>query len=257
MDSQLVACCLMAVYISTTLIAPRALRSASLLIERPRTLLCLWLGALGVATVSLLSALGIFIARALRHHLTHVPHHNIVGPLIDSILGWVSIAILGIIAFRLGVAAQELRAARRSMTELLSPIIAGAELLRVNDRKVWLVESPQRLIAALPQAHRVVVSSALREVLTPEELGAAVEHETSHLRRHHALILAIGSLAEAVAPGFLAGQRLAQSCRIATELIADDDAAKRCDRRVTAAALQSAYPDDPSIADRASRLLRD
>lgn len=251
---MVLACVLLAVYLTITLVAPRLLSSRRLLVRRPALLMHLWLSALTLASLSLLIALGIFIARALRHHITHVPGHDITGPLIDSLLGWMSIAFIGLIAFRLGVAAQESRNAYREVSRLLAPVIIDAKPCEVGPHTIWVVDTPQALVAALPHARRVVASTALLERLTDSELRAVVEHETSHLAHHHERVLAIGSLAEAVAPAFLAGSRLAQSTRIATELIADDDAARNTSNEVLASALAAAYPDQPGISERIQRL---
>jgi Zn-dependent protease with chaperone function len=250
----ILACILLAIYLIITLVTPRLLSSRRLLVRQPMLLLRLWLGALALASVSLLIALGIFIARALQHHVTHVAGHDIAGPLVDEILGWLSIAFIGLIAFRLGVAAQESRNTYREVSTLLAPVIVDAKPRNVGPHTIWVVDTPQVLVVALPHARRVVASTALLERLTDSELRAVVEHETSHLAHHHERILAIGSLAEAVAPAFLAGSRLAQSTRIATELIADDDAARNTSSEVLASALASAYPDQPGISERIQRL---
>lgn len=251
---MLTACILLAVYLILTLVTPRILSSRRLLIEHPALLIGLWLGALGLAALSLLSALGILIARALRHHITHVEGHDVAGPLVDSLLGWMSIAFIGLIAFRLGVAAHETRTKSREISELLAPVIASAEPVVVGDRTIWRVDSAQPLAVALPQARRVVITTAMLNRLAPTNLAAVVEHESSHLRHHHERVLTIGGLAEAVAPAFLAGSRLAQSCRIATELIADDDAVAACGIEATADALEAAYPADPGVTERVRRL---
>jgi len=250
----LTACALLALYLALTLLTPRVLASRRLLIDRPATLLRLWFTALTVASVSLLLALGIFIARALVHHGTHIPNHDIAGPLIDSLLGWLSIAVIGLIAFRLGVAAHEARALYRQIGDLLAPVISSAETTTVGELSAWVVDSPQPLVAALPQARRVVITSRILNDLTPPQLAAVVAHEESHLRHHHERVLALGSLVEAVAPAFLASNRMAQSCRIATELIADDDASRACGTATLASALEVAYPDAPGVSDRIARL---
>lgn len=255
MDTLLFACILMGTYLVLTLVAPRILHRPTFLIKHPRAALRLWLAALVLACSALVIALGVFIARALRHHIVHVEHHDIAGPLIDSILGWMAIAVIGIITFRLGVSATEIRTEYRATSDLLAPLISGATPISIGATLVWEVASLRPILAALPQARRIVISSTMLTRLNPEERLAAIAHEQSHLRHHHSRVLAIGALAEAVAPAFLAGQRLAQSSRIATELIADDDAASQCGAQATASALLAAYPDDESVADRAARLL--
>lgn len=254
MDSLALVCVLMLIYFGLTFFSPRVLTSRRLLIAHPASLIALWLTALGIASASLLGALGILISRALRHHVTHLEGHDIATPVIDSVLGWLAIAVLGILTFRLGVAAQEARANYREVGAILAPVIAGARSELIGTQRVWVVDTELDLIAALPQARRVVLTQPVFSRLSDAQLRAALEHEASHLRHHHERILVIASLAEAVAPAFLAGKKMAQSCRIATELIADDDAARACGSEMTARALEVAYPNEPSVTDRVRRL---
>ncbi|MEY4997650.1 MAG: hypothetical protein RLY59_1054, partial [Actinomycetota bacterium] len=55
-------------------------------------------------------------------------------------------------------------------------------------------------------------------------------------------------------PGFSASARMAQATRIATELIADDEAVKLYGPEVVAHALEAAFGTSPLIEERVARL---
>jgi hypothetical protein len=249
---------LLAVYVAVTFLAPWVLARPALLSAHPRLVLTLWMLALLVSVLSLTVALGALVARALRHHVEHITNHDWLGPTIDTVLGWGAIAAFGLMTFRLGVAAQELRADTSARNLRLLMLVRGAVPLTVGTHTVLLVESPLHVLGALPSRHQVLLTSSLRDTLTEAQLEAAVEHEQTHLREHHAALRGIGQLAVAVAPIFHASTRMAQATRIATELVADDVAyrfaAKRGSPDVLADALLAAFPTNPDITERVARL---
>jgi hypothetical protein len=214
--------------------------------------------ALLVSLTSLTVALGALVGRALRHHVEHVTNHDWLGPTIDTVLGWVAIAAFGLMTFRLGVAAQELRADTHARNLRLLMLLRNAEPLAVGNHHVLLVTSPLHVLGALPSRRQILLTSSLRDALTVPQLEAAVEHENTHLREHHATLRGIGHLAVAVAPIFSASTRMAQATRIATELIADDVADRFATKKygpgVLADALLAAFPDSPDITERVARL---
>ena len=243
---------LLALYATLTILTPVALGRPTFIVRHPVACLRLWLASFVISALAISSALGLFIALALRHHLTHVPGHDTVGPLIDSVLGWLSIAVIGILAFRMGVAVQDARAAVNSMTVELAPLIAGATRTEVAGRTLWVVDANVPLIGA--RAGRVLGTSAIVARLTAEELHAVVEHEHAHIFMNHARVIAIANIAEAIAPSVKAGSGFASAARITTELIADDAAARICGPLVLAGALDKAYPSDLGVQERILRL---
>ncbi|GAB2825191.1 hypothetical protein GCM10027022_14810 [Alpinimonas psychrophila] len=249
---------LLLTYVGVTFLAPWVLARPVLVSEHPRLVLNLWMSALLISLTSLTVALGTLVGRALRHHVEHITNHDWLGPTIDTMLGWAAIAAFGLIAFRLGVAAQELRADTNARNLRLLMLLTGAVPLTVGTRTVLLVESPLRVLGALPARHHVLLTTSLRDALTVPQLEAAVEHEQTHLREHHAALRGIGQLAVAVAPVFSASTRMAQATRIATELIADDVACafatKKYGPDIVADALLAAFPKNPDITERVARL---
>ena len=243
---------LMGLYAALTLTTPVFLGRPRFLVRHPLACIRLWMISFGISALSITVALGIFIALALRHHLTHVPGHDTVGPLVDSILGWLSIGVVGILAFRMGVAVQDARAAVNAMTAEFAPLIAGATQTEVAGRKIWVVDSNIPLMGA--RGGRVLATSAMLASLTDAELAAVLEHEHAHLDFHHARLIAVANLAEAIAPAVRAGAGFASATRITTELIADDAAATRYGPAAIADGLARAYPNDLGVRERILRL---
>ena len=243
---------LMAVYAALTLIAPLLLSRPRFLLNHPVACIRLWVMTFAGAALSITVALGLFIALALRHHVTHVPGHDTVGPLVDQLLGWLAIAVVGILAFRLGTAVQDARTAVTHMTGEFAHLFAGARIRQVGQRDIWVVESSVALVGA--RMGRVVVTTAMISRLSDSHLAAVIEHEYAHIALHHARIIAAANLAEAIAPALRAGQGFGSAARITTELIADDVAAARCGISLTADALLAAYPVAAGVPERVARL---
>lgn len=252
MPLSAVAVALMAVYITLTAGAPFVLSRPRLLMWHPRLSLRLWMLTFWVAAASITVALGIFITLALRHHVVHAAGHDALGPLVDQLLGWLAIAVVGILAFRMGVAVQDARAAVADLSGEFAPLLASASRLRVSDHTVFVVDSSVPLMGA--HAGQVVATSAMVNSLTEKELAIVVEHEHAHNVLRHARVLAIANVAEAVAPAIRAGAGFASAARITTELIADDFAANRYGRGATAQALVAAYPEATGLTERVQRL---
>jgi Zn-dependent protease with chaperone function len=242
----------MAIYAALTVLAPPLLSRPRLILNHPVACIRLWLLTFVVAAVSISIALGLFIAAALRHHVTHVAGHDTVGPLVDQFLGWLAIAVVGVLAFRLGTAVQDARSAVAQMTGEFAHLFAGAHITLIGDREIWRVESSIPLVGA--RSGRVVATSAMLEILNDAHLAAVIEHEYAHISHRHARIVAIANLAEAIAPALRAGQGFGSAARITAELIADDVAAARCGISSTAEALLVAYPDAAGVPERVTRL---
>ena len=244
---------LMVFYFALTALAPFALSHPRLLVSQPRLCLTLWKITFTLAAFTITTSLGLFIALALRHHVIHVSGHDSLAPFIDQILGWLAIGIVGVLAFRMGASVQDARTAVSQMNGEFRMVLAGSRVLRVNEQDISVIESSIPMVGA--RAGRVVATSAMIEKLTSTQLEIVVEHERSHIQRHHSRDIAVANIAEAIAPALTAGKGFASAARITTELIADDDAARVFGNRETADAILTAYPLEPGVSERAERLL--
>lgn len=244
----------LALYVILTYFAPRILGNPSLVWKHPQAVVRLWLVSLALSIVALTLGLGLLIARALSHHVNHLHGHDWLGPVIDSILGWVAIAAIGVIAFRLGVAGSDLRAEKRVDDEELSLIVASAKPARIGQNNIFVVDSPRTFIGVIARLRRILMTSKVQTLLNENQLNAALAHEQAHIDGHHFALRTIGELAERTASGIRASKRMSQAMRITTELIADDVAAKKFGSENVADALERGYENDPVLQERIIRL---
>jgi Zn-dependent protease with chaperone function len=242
------------IYVVVTLAAPAVLARPALLSKHPQAVLVWWFIFLAIASIALVTALVGLIVKALLHHVMHIEGHGILMPILDNIFGWLAIAVLGILAFRLGAAVSDQRHHHREEMQTITTLLAFSTKQEMFGYSVTVCESDLRLISASPEHHTIIVSTGLINAVTPEELKAAIVHEQAHLDGHHGTIRRIGAVALATAPGFSATTRMAQATRIATELIADDKAAQVCGNKVVADALVACYGESPLIRERVARL---
>jgi Zn-dependent protease with chaperone function len=103
---------------------------------------------------------------------------------------------------------------------------------------VSFLDHDRAVAYTLPGWHsRIVLTAGLLDLLAPVEVAAVLEHERAHLRfRHDLLTLPFQAWARALGriPGVRAAHR---SVAELAEVLADDQAADRVDRRVLAGAL--------------------
>jgi len=146
-----------------------------------------------------------------------------------STLAWAAVAVL---AWRV---ARELVTLGREFADVTG---AQSQLRRFGAGEVIVIDE------AVPRAHavsptftcrgRVLVTTAMLDLLDDPERAAVVAHERAHLRRRHGVFLAVMRLTAALNP-LLAPMR--GDLRFALERWADEDAAVVTHRSVMAAAL--------------------
>jgi Zn-dependent protease with chaperone function len=245
---------LFGVYAIVTLVAPRTLVDPQLMNKHPRFVLITWLTSLGISGMSLILALIGLVSLALMQHVEETDYARIIVPILEHVFGWLALAVLGILIFRLIAAASELRSSHKELLAQWVMISSSSTQRIIDGHKVHVVDLSEKILMAIPSADTILASTALLESLTPEQRAAALTHEQTHLDEHHGAIRAAGVLAVAVAPGFSATGRMAQATRIATELIADDAAVNRYGSAVVAQALEAAYGASPLVEERVARL---
>lgn len=187
-------------------------------------------GALGLLVFPLLARLPL-VARFGRWRPAAVAMHTPVP-------AWLSMAaVAALVALAWRVLA-ELRSLRDQLGDVVR---AHAALADHGPRDVVVVADD------IPRAHavcrtitrpgRVIVTTALLDLLDDEERAAVVAHERSHLRHAHGVFLAICEIAVSLNPMLGPTRR---DVRFALERWADEDAALATSRTVTASALAKA-----------------
>lgn len=233
----------------------RLLARVSLRIGSPAAALWAWHGV----ALTVLTAIGIGLAIAshdvwehtlswLLHADKSQVHAAYAGPREVPTAWNLALVVLLAVAAPAGVSAfTNLRGMKRAAAShgLLS--VDTLEALSQSPSKrqgdvtaVAVVPESTPLIYCLPgkaSSRRIVVTTGARELLSDDQLEAALDHERAHLaRRHHLMVLA----AEAVAVALRWTRLLQQypvAVRLLVELDADEQAARRHGARTVAAAL--------------------
>lgn len=253
-DLPLDALAFLAGNVLITMFAPRLLGHPRLLLSHPSLTIGLWLGALAVSIGLLWLGTGTLIAESIARNDNPLPIDEWPTTVTGSILTWLALATLGVIAFRLIAASQAIAAERAQQIVAIAPLLQSATSLDVDGRGVSIIESDERLVAAVPFNNAIIVSSQLVAETPPTLLNAALAHEDAHLKMRHSVLVGIAQLAVTAAGGFAASRRFTQTIRIAIELAADDWAARRHGATTVADALAAIYPDDPAVSERIARL---
>jgi Zn-dependent protease with chaperone function len=151
---------------------------------------------------------------------------------------WLSMVALGAIAW---LGRRVLLECRRLGREFGDVVAAQAELAHCGRGEVVVVDG------TVPRAHavsrtvmrrgRVVVTTAMLDLLDDDERAAVIAHERAHLRHGHGAFLTVMRLAAALNP-LLAPMR--RDLQYALERWADEDAAAVTHRTVMASALAKA-----------------
>ena len=116
---------------------------------------------------------------------------------------------------------------------------AGLGLLGGAQRSaVMVLEYDQPAIYCVPgRSRRIVITRGALAVLDTSELAAVLSHEQEHLSARHHWLLVIGRGVHRALPRLRCSQVLAESVERLTEMAADDAAARKHGRQVTASAL--------------------
>lgn len=241
-------------YVAVTVITPRLLSSPTLLVRRPNLAIVLWLGSLAVSISFLWVGTGLIVSEWFRRRQSGVSLDDWASSVAGSILTWLSLAALGIIAFRLIASGQALAAERAKQIATVAPMLRRASSYEIDGNCVYIVDDAARILAAVPYVGAIVVSRNITESVDTALLRAAIEHERAHLVLRHSVLVSIARLAVSAAGGFTASQRFTQSIRIAIELVADDWAARRFSPATVADALEAVHPSNPEVTERVTRL---
>lgn len=245
---------LIAIYTAISLVAPRLLANPALVSKRPGFVLYAWFISLGIAALSLITALVGLVGRALAQHVVEDNSARLYVPILENLFGWIALAALGVLIFRFAAAWGELRAARRQLNDQFAAVISHGQITELSGHRVMIFESKDMILLAVASENCIMVSSAMVSSLSPELLQAALAHEQAHLDQRHGAVRAAGVLAMAVAPGFTASERMAQATRITTELLADDAAAQKFSKKTVATALRASFGSSALIEERVARL---
>lgn len=262
MIAELVAAgCLLLVYAATVMVAtPYVITHRRWTSRLPRTAMSVWIGALGSGAVAMLASLGcaIFAATALAARPRQASTLSVSAALngIGLTLAACLMTAIGgglacVIGYRAVIGATLRRRLRADLAASLTPTSG------LRTAPTVIVRSEENSAVSVPGRRPViVVSSTLRNTLSPGQLEAVVEHERGHLIQRHHLLMQLAHLQYRCVPVLPCARSLEQSVHLLVELAADDHAARHCGRRMTAAALRAlgAATGDDGLQLRAHRL---
>lgn len=255
MSVSVVGALLVLVGFTMTAVSPLILARPEFVSRQPMGAMQAWVVTAVISAGATISGLLLMMGSALTHHVVHEPGNASISATVETIAGWIAVAIIGILAFRAGVAISELKADQDDDRRAIATLVLSASPIQLGRIRALQLDSNQPFIVALPRLHQVVLSRGLTDFLNSEQLVAAAEHEQAHLDRHHTRLLSLGRIASSSAPFVPASNHMFQVMRIATELDADDIAARRCGYEAVSQALGLTYPDEPGVAERVQRLL--
>lgn len=237
--------------------APMLLSSGSWRIRHPRVAIRAWLVALASGGAAFASSLAVAVVIVVGH--LEQPGDGAFGLTFAALFTWTGLAGAGSIAALLLIRAEPVAKSRHD-GELAVAFLAARSAERIQllgDDEVITVRS-EHPIACSTADGRIVVSTAVVDVLSPLALRALLEHERAHVHRRHDLVSRVAAVNEAAFP-FLRGARdFRATVSLLVELIADDDAARLCGPAAVCNALtgMAALAPQLGLELRAERLAR-
>lgn len=240
------------VAVLTWWVGPRLLTVGRWQVRFPRLALAAWHTALGIGLLALLGS----IVAAVAATLFASKAADATTGIVQSVAGWIALGAVGAGLVIVGASSDQLvGAGHRTFGDVLSLSHTRERL----DRRIALItcRSDEPFACAIPGPDAsVVISTALREILTPAQLRAVIAHERAHLRGRHYLAVRLAEINQACLPSSRAGKQLLRSSMLLVELIADDRAARRAGAVHLANALVvvASHTSDPTMELRAERL---
>lgn len=242
---------------------PMALSRAAWPARSPAAALALWQGialAGGLSMIGCLLAFGSAPEGSLPATLVALAPHVVSGPLpagfgvaqLAALTLAVAVTILLVLNLALvAVRAERERRRQHQLIDLLSDPMPGEPRTRVLAHPVPLAYCVPGIRTA------TVLTDGLIDALAPDELGAVIAHERTHLDQlHHLVRLAFRAWHSAL-PWFPIANRAERAVVSLTEMLADDggrrsvgtDALRRALQRVGNAGESGSFPDAPAGAD--------
>ncbi|MER5641788.1 M56 family metallopeptidase [Kitasatospora sp. NPDC002227] len=217
-------------------LAPRALAGAAWAVRAPRAAITGW--------AALISAGAVGVAMAL--HWAATPAHRVESPLgwllrrgalpVEGIAGHTEALALALAA--LAVPAAVVAAGCRRAARARARHRSALELVARPAGEWWVLDQERAAAWCVPGAGgRIVLTSGALARLSDGQRAAVLAHEGAHLAgRHHLLTAGAAALGRAL-PWLPAARSAAEQVPLLVELVADDVALRRCERRVLAEAL--------------------
>ncbi|MGP3536008.1 M56 family metallopeptidase [Microbacterium sp. RD1] len=218
-----IAAALLVAAVTLLILAPLALTAGHWQVHHPRTALALWFAAVGAGAALTVSSIAAIILEAL----AAAPSSDTGQAITVTLLAWMQLGAVGAVIGFVWVSAEPLADSQRGAIDELRSIAVSREQHR-GYTLVWVDSAAPSAVAVPARKPQILVSTRLRELLSPAELRAVIAHEATHLRLRHGWAVRIAELSALCLPRALrAGRHLRRATLLLIELIADDAAAKR------------------------------
>lgn len=151
---------------------------------------------------------------------------------VAALAGAVTVVVLGrllLSGHRTGTALRRARRHHRARVDLVARLDGGVSVLEHDVPVAYCVPGAS--------GSRIVVSRSTLTRLAPPELDAVLEHERSHLRARHDLVLEAFTVLHLAFPRWVASAAARREVEVLVEVLADRAACRAGDRRALVAAL--------------------
>ncbi|CAM3486461.1 M56 family metallopeptidase [Nocardioides zeicaulis] len=206
---------------------PSVLARWSRLRLTPAAAMLLWQST---AAAAVLAALGAGLSLATDR--LWVPPVAVADLVVAALAGAVTLVVTGRLLLSGHLTGTALRRVRRSHRERV-------DLVARMEQGVSVLDSELPVAYCVPgmAGSRIVVSRSALDRLGPAELEAVLEHERSHLRARHDLVLEAFTVLHRAFPRWVASRAARAEVEVLVEVLADRAAVRHGDRRALLGAL--------------------
>lgn len=193
----------------------------------PSSAMLLWQST---AAAAVLAALGAGLSLAT----DRLWERPVAGPdlVVAALAGAVTVVVVGrllLSGHRTGTQLRRMRRVHRERVDLVASLDSGVSVLEHDVPVAYCVPGMT--------GSRIVVSRSTLTTLAPAELAVVLEHERSHLRARHDLVLEAFTVLHRAFPRWVASRAARDEVEVLVEVLADRAAVRHGDRRALLSAL--------------------
>lgn len=213
--------------ILVTTLAPVLYPGKKFMRSHPRTALTIWFGTLlsaGIATLlALTTAIWSIYDTWVLLEANPAGSQNWFAALLVSFAPWILLALGGVSIALINLRIEPMIVAAKDTQPQLG--LALNPVMNFMGAEVCEVQLPIAL--AMANRSQILVSSALRQVATDEQLEAVLWHELAHLRQKHFALKALAAFVRLLSPWLAASKALVAEVHELCEIAADQAALKK------------------------------
>ncbi len=213
--------------ILVTTLAPVLYRGKKFMRSHPRTALTIWFGTLlsaGIATLlALTTAIWSIYDTWVLLEANPAGSQNWFAALLVSFAPWVLLALGGVSIALINLRIEPMIVAAKDTQPQLG--LALKPVMNFMGAEVCEVQLPIAL--AMANRSQILVSSALRQAATDEQLEAVLWHELAHLKQNHFALKALAAFVRLLSPWLAASKALVAEVHELCEIAADQAALKK------------------------------